>query len=87
MTIMNKTVTNNDKLTPSYIGAMCSNYRRYYTGASQENVATDVGCDSSTVSKFERGVRPNAVIFMWYIKRGLFDWVPIEKWNGWDMGL
>lgn len=80
------TMTNN-KLTPSYIGAMCANYRRYYTEASQDNVAADVGCDRSAVSKFERGVRPNAVIFMWYIKHGLFNWVPIEKWNGWNMGL
>lgn len=81
------TMANNDKLTPSYIGAMCSNFRRYYTGASQDDVAAEMGYERSAVSKFERGVRPNAVIFMWYIKHGLFDWVPIEKWNGWNMGL
>lgn len=80
-------IMTSNKLTPSYIGAMCSNYRRYYTGASQDDVAAETGYERSAVSKFERGVRPNAVIFMWYIKHGLFDWVPIEKWNGWNMGL
>lgn len=74
-------------VSPAYIGAMCSNYRRYYTQYSQQDVADDVGCSREAVSKFERGRVCNGIIFLWYIKNGIFDWVPFEKWNGWDMGM
>lgn len=76
-----------NEITPNYIGAMCANYRRYYTDFSQQEVADDVGCSREAVSKFERGRVCNGVIFLWYIKQGLFNWVPVEKWNGWNMGL
>lgn len=76
-----------NEVTPSYIGAMCSNYRRYFTKFSQQDVADYVGCARETVSKFERGHNCNGVIFLWYIKHGIFNWVPMERWNGWDMGM
>lgn len=76
-----------NEITPNYIGAMCANYRRYYTDFSQQEVADDIGCSREAVSKFERGRVCNGVIFLWYIKQGIFNWVPVEKWNGWNMGL
>lgn len=76
-----------NEITPNYIGAMCANYRRYYTEFSQQEVADDVGCSREAISKFERGRVCNGVIFLWYIKQGIFNWVPVEKWNGWNMGL
>ena len=76
-----------NEVTPSYMGAMCSNYRRYFTQFSQQDVADDVGCSRETVSKFERGRNCNGIIFLWYIKQGIFNWVPMERWNGWDMGM
>lgn len=76
-----------NEITPNYIGAMCANYRRYYTEFSQQEVADDIGCSREAVSKFERGRVCNGVIFLWYIKQGVFNWVPVEKWNGWNMGL
>ena len=74
-------------VTPNYVGAMCANYRRYYTEFSQQDVADDIGCSREAVSKFERGRVCNGIIFLWYIKQGIFNWVPVEKWNGWNMGL
>lgn len=68
----------------SYIGAMCSNYRRYFTCKSQEDVAAELGCSREAVSKFERGRVCNGVIFMWYLKRGILNWLPLEKWDGWS---
>lgn len=68
----------------SYIGAMCSNFRRYFTSKSQEDVAYEIGCSRESVSKFERGKVCNAIVFMWYIRKGIFNWLPVEKWDGWN---
>ena len=57
-----------NEITPNYIGAMCANYRRYYTDFSQQEVADDVGCSREAISKFERGRVCNGVIFLWYKK-------------------
>ena len=70
-------------ITANYIGAMCAEYRRYFLKVSQQKVADDVLVSRELVSKFERGTHSNSVIFLWYIKHGLFDWMPIEKWQGW----
>lgn len=76
----------NDKgITKQYIGAVCAEYRRFRTPYTQNDVAEEVGCDRSEVSKFERGIRSNAVIFLWYIKHGIFDEIPVNKWNGWNL--
>lgn len=71
-------------ITSSYIGAMCSEYRRYFLKVSQQKVADETCVSRELVSKFERGTSPNAIVLFWYIKHGLFDWLPIEKWNGWS---
>lgn len=76
-----------NEITPQYLGAMCSEYRRYKTNATQEDVANEIGCSREVVSKFERGRNANSVVFMWYIKHGLFDWCHWSRWNGWDLGL
>lgn len=72
-----------DGISNEYIGALCSNYRRYQLKCSQQNVADDCSVSRELVSKFERGVLPNSLVFMWYIKHGVFDWIPIERWCGW----
>lgn len=74
-------------ISSSYIGAMCASFRRFCTDHSQQDAADEIGCSREAVSKFERGRYNNAVIFLWYIKKGVFEYVPVEKWNGWDMGL
>lgn len=73
-----------NEITPSYIGGMCATYRRYFTYKSQDDVAYEVGCSRESVSKFERGRVCNAIIFLWYIRQGIFNWLPAEKWDGWD---
>lgn len=70
-------------ISSEYIGAMCSDYRRYELKYSQTQVAHLCNVSRELVSKFERGSNSNARIFLFYIKMGIFDWVPIEKWCGW----
>lgn len=75
-------------ISAGYIGAMCHEYRRYYLkGITQLDIAKDCNMSREAVSKFERGTSPNAIIFLWYIKHGIFDWVPVEKWQGWEGAL
>ena len=69
-----------------YIGAMCSNFRKYQLYQSQQNVADECGVSRELVSKFERGALPNSLVFLYYIKMGIFDWLPIEHWTGWNLG-
>lgn len=73
-----------NNVSPSYVGGMCATFRRYQTKYSQEDVAREVGCSREIISKFERGRGTNSIIFLWYIKHGIFDWMPPNKWNGWD---
>lgn len=70
-----------------YIGAMCSNFRKYKLNQSQQNVADECGVSRELVSKFERGALPNSLVFLYYIKMGIFDWLPIEHWTGWTCYL
>lgn len=75
-------------VTNSYIGAMCHEYRRLYLkGTTQKDVAMATGVSRESVSKFERGQSGNAALFLWYIKQGIFDWMPLDKWNGWGLGF
>lgn len=72
------------EITPSYVGGMCASYRRYFTDKSQDDVADEIGCSREAVSKFERGRVCNAIIFLWYIQQGIFNWLPADKWDGWN---
>ena len=67
----------------SYIGAMCAEFRRYQTDCTQADVANDVGVRREQVTRFERGIRGDSRIFLWYIHQGIFEYKPIEKWQGW----
>lgn len=71
----------------TYISAMCREYRRLYLkGQTQQTVADECNVSRETVNRFENGYISSAVIFMWYIKHGIFEWVPIDHWNGWNGG-
>ena len=70
-------------ITNDYIGAMCSDFRRYKLKCSQERVSRETGYSREMVSKFERGKVSNTIIFLWYIKMGIFNWVPARMWEGW----
>lgn len=70
-------------ITKEYIGAMCGEFRRYILHESQTRIAKECKVSRELVSKFEHGRNSNAVIFMWYIKHGLFTWIPVRRWNGW----
>lgn len=75
-------------ITNQYIGAMCHEYRRLHLkGITQKDIAMATGYSRESVNKFERGTQGNCAIFLWYIKNGIFDWIPVERWKGWDMGL
>lgn len=67
-----------------YIGAMCANYRKYELDVTQQQVADECRVSRELVSKFERGSLPNSLVFLWYIKQGIFEWVPCEQWCGWQ---
>ena len=71
-------------ISNEYIGAMCSHYRKFELKQTQQQVA-DICCVSrELVSKFERGSLPNSLVFLYYIKMGIFNWCPIECWCGWQ---
>lgn len=70
-------------VTNGYIGALCREFRETMTCCKQSDVAKDMHISREQVSKFERGVRPSTIAFMWYIKNGIFDWIPPVRWNGW----
>lgn len=70
-------------VTNEYIGAMCANFRKYEINITQQQVADACHVSRELVSKFERGALPNSLVFLWYIKHGIFDWCPAEKWCGW----
>lgn len=73
-----------EHVTNEYIGAMCANFRKYELGMTQERVAKETNYSRELVSKFERGTLPNSRVFLWYIKMGIFDWIPVDNWNGWN---
>lgn len=70
-------------ITANYIGAMCRDYRKYILHKTQDEIAKEIGFSRAAVSRFEGGTMPNAIIFMWYIKHDIFDWLPIDAWQGW----
>lgn len=75
-------------ISNEYIGAVCHEFRRYQCkGVTQTDVAHDCGLSREAVSRFERGSLPNSLIFMWYIKHGIFDWLPIDKWRGFQFSI
>lgn len=80
---MSGKVTRFNEISSDYIGAICAEFRRYYTDASQEDVAESVGCSREAVSRFERGLNTNSIIFLWYIKQGVFDYKEPSLWSGW----
>lgn len=80
---MSGKVTRFNDISSDYIGAVCAEFRRQYTYDTQEDVAESVGCSRESVSRFERGLNTNSIIFLWYIKRGVFDFRPPDRWNGW----
>lgn len=73
-----------DGVSNDYIGAMCAQYRKVNLKMTQKEVAQACRVSRELVSKFERGTLPNSLVFLWYIKMGIFDWVPYERWCGWQ---
>ena len=71
-------------VTNDYIGAMCAQFRKTNIKATQQDVANDCGVSRELVSRFERGSLPNSLVFLWYIKKGIFDWIPYDRWCGWQ---
>ena len=71
-------------INPYYIGAMCHEFRRYRLHVNQQEIADDCAVSRETVSKFEQGKVQNTVVFMWYIKNGLFEWMAIDRWVGFN---
>lgn len=64
-----------------YVGWMCAYYRRHILRIPQSRVALETGYSRSNISAFENGRTDNTTIFMWYIKNGIFEWIPPKKWN------
>lgn len=59
------------------LGGVCKMYRTtYLNGVGQKTIAEELGCSRESISQFERGRNPNAVIFLWYIQHGLLDKYP-----------
>lgn len=79
MCLTNPTINN------EYIGAMCHEFRKYILKQSQSSLAKEFGLARETISRFESGNAVTVRIFIGYVKKGLFDWVSPEKWNGWEM--
>ena len=71
-------------ITSDYIGAMCADFRKYKLKQTQKEVAKTCDVSREAVSKFERGKLGNSCVFFYYIKMGLLDWCPIDRWNGWN---
>ena len=69
----------NDRLLK--LGEACGNFRRRYLGASQAEVARDLGCTPSNISLFECGKNDSARILLWYVDRGFWPLVDVEVWS------
>ena len=52
------------------IGSVCQKHREHI-GATQYDVAKDVGYSPLTISSFETGRTNNLIIFLWYLTHGL----------------
>lgn len=53
------------------LGLKCK-YLRENLGITQKEVAKELGCSPELISAFEHGRTNNAIILMWYVKRGLY---------------
>lgn len=70
-------------ITKDYVGAMCREFRRLVLKKNQTEVANEIGCCRATVNRFENGNNTSYECFFYYIRQGLFDWIPADKWKGW----
>lgn len=70
-------------VTTEYIGAMCAEYRTRHLKMTQMEVAQKCHVSRELVSKFERGSISNSLVFLFFIKNGIFNWVPYDRWCGW----
>ena len=52
------------------LGEKCRRFR-IMKSYLQSQVAQEVGCSKENVSAFENGRNDSAIIFLWYIRKGL----------------
>ena len=55
---------------------LCKRFRQEQLKVTQQDVAEEYSQENS--SAFENGRNGNVVIFMWYVKNGLFDYYSIN---------
>lgn len=61
---------------------LCKKFRQEQLKVTQEDVAKELGYSQENISAFENGRNGNVIIFMWYVKEGLFDYYSIDDIYG-----
>lgn len=65
-------------MTLKEIGERCKEHRERL-GKCQYDVAHDTGYSKENVSAFETGRNNNAIIFNWYVERGLIEYLYLSN--------
>lgn len=61
---------------------LCKKFRQEQLKVTQKDVAEELNFSQENISAFENGRNGNVVIFMWYVKNGLFDYYSIDEITG-----
>lgn len=65
------------------IGEYCRNFRNNELKLTQFDVSKQIGYSKENISSFENGRNDNVVIFLWYVNKGLFDYIDFDVLDGW----
>ena len=57
---------------------ICSEFRKDVLKITQEDLAKELDYSQENISAFENGRNANSIIFIWYIKNGLFNYYSIN---------
>ena len=57
---------------------ICSEFRKDVLKITQEDLARELDYSQENISAFENGRNANSIIFIWYIKNGLFNYYSIN---------
>lgn len=60
-------------------GRACARFRREALNVTQKQVAKELNYSQENISAFENGRNSNNLIFMWYIRNGLFNYYSINE--------
>lgn len=60
-------------------GEYCAKFRKDILGLTQEQVAKELDYSQENISAFENGRNANNNIFLWYVRKGLFNHYSLDE--------